>query len=238
MHTCIVLRGSHCGATALVCWLQPNVKLTKQPLQVVTSADVFGIYMEGVQQHLDDAFANKGHPGDSPQFPAPAPGPFASNQPASQPAPKQPPATAVPAAPSSTQQLPAAAPAPATTASASAGSAAGAATAAIVGAEPVVQDQAAPSTAAAPAVNHVPDELPPGAAHDAAAATATHGVPTAIVPSDGDAVIEGEPAPPADKSAEQSHGARGRLLVVVLLLNHAGFHLTCSRSTAALMGKL
>ena len=167
--------------------------------------------MEGVQQHLDDAFANKGHPGDSPQFPAPAPGPFASNKPASQTVPKQPAAAAVPATPPSTQQAPAAAPAPASTDGASAGSATAAVTAAIAGSEPAAQDQAAPSTAAAPAVDHVPDELPPGAAHDAAAAAATNGVPTAIVPSDGGAVIEGVPAAPADNSAEQSHRTTGQI---------------------------
>ncbi|KAL0051487.1 hypothetical protein WJX82_008426 [Trebouxia sp. C0006] len=116
--------------------------------EVVTSADVFGIYMEGVQQHLDDAFANKGHPDASPHFP------------------------------------PAAA---------------------------AMQDAAAPEAAAATAAEHTAAELPEGPAQDAAAATAANGIPTAIVPTDNDVVVEAVTVPAAvPKDANAAEAPNGQ----------------------------
>lgn len=182
----------------------------------MTTADVFGIYQEGVQQHLDDAFANKAHPGDSPQFPV-ASGPFTNT--------KQPPSTAAPAVAAlaaaatstsqpaaTTDQQPTAqsdladqhSAAETQPADATAGTAAAEAAAAVATAEPAVQDAAAPAAAAAPSADHTAAELPAGAAHDAAALTAASGIPTAIVPSDGDAVVEGAPTASAGKADQDA----------------------------------
>lgn len=151
--------------------------------QVVASADVFGIYQEGVQQHLDDAFANKGHPDVSPQVPQAAPGPFRNSSlapshstsalgpPVSQPHPQPQPDPA----PESTADL-----------------------ASVSVANPQLQDDpAAPAAAAAPAADHTAAELPEGPAQDAAAATATDGIPTAIVPTDNTVVVEAVTVPAA-----------------------------------------
>lgn len=177
----------------------------------MTTADVFGIYQEGVQQHLDDAFANKAHPGDSPQFPV-ASGPFTNT--------KQPPATAAPAVAALAAAATSTSPPAATTdqqptaqsdladqhsaktqpADATAGTAAAVATA-----EPAVQDAAAPAAAAAaPSADHTAAELPAGAAHAAAALTAANGIPTTIVSSDGDAVVEGAPTASAGKADQDA----------------------------------
>lgn len=149
---------------------------------MVASADVFGIYQEGVQQHLDDAFANKGHPDASPQFPQAAPGPFTNSSlaPSHQ--------TSVPEPPVSQPQPP---PQP-QPASESTGD-----LASVSLADPQLQDPAAPAAAAAPAADHTAAELPQGPAQDAAAATATDGIPTAIVPTDNSVVVEAVTVPTA-----------------------------------------
>lgn len=147
-------------------------------LQVVASADVFGIYQEGVQQHLDDAFANKGHPDASPQFLQAAPGPFNN----SSLAPSHP--TSVPEPPVSQPQPPPASEVTGELASVSV-------------ADPQLQDPAAPAAAAAPAADHTAAELPEGPAQDAAAATAANGIPTAIVPTDNSVVVEAVTVPTA-----------------------------------------
>ena len=154
-------------------------------LQVVASADVFGIYQEVVQQHLDDAFANKGHPDASPQFTQANPGPFTNS-------------ALAPAHPSSVPEPPASQPHPQPQpASESTEDVASLSTA-----DPQMQDPAAPAAAAAPAADHTPAELPEGPAQDAAAATATLGIPTAIVPTDNSVVVEAVtmPAAPDHKS--------------------------------------
>ena len=154
-------------------------------LQVVASADVFGIYQEGVQQHLDDAFANKAAPDTSPQFPLATPGPFNNSAlapphptsvpepPVSQPHPQPQPQLAS----ESTEQL-----------------------ASVSVADPQMQDPAAPAAAAAPAAEHTAAELPEGPAQDAAAATAADGIPTAIVPTDHSVVVEAVTAPAASEN--------------------------------------
>ena len=148
-------------------------------LQVVASADVFGIYQEGVQQHLDDAFANKGHPDASPQFPQATPGPFKNaalltSDPAS-----------VPEPPVSQPQ-----PQPQPTSESTEG------VASLSTAGPQMQDPAAPAAAAAPAAEHTASKLPEGPAQDAAAAAA-NGIPTAIVPTDNSVVVEAVTVPTA-----------------------------------------
>ena len=146
--------------------------------QVVTSADVFGIYTESVQQHLDDAFANKSHPDASPQFSQATAGPFTSSalappQPAAQQSAPEPPAT---------QPQPQPKPQPLAEITEDVVS--------LTDASPEMQDPSAPAAAAAPAAEHTAAELPPGPAQDAAAATAANGLPTAIVPSDNSVVVE------------------------------------------------
>ena len=144
-------------------------------LQVVASADVFGIYQEGVQQHLDDAFANKGAPDASPQFFEATPGPFSN----SALAPAHP--ASVPDPPVS-QPHPQPQPQPASEPTGDLAS--------ISVADSQMQDPAAPAAAAAPAAEHTAAELPEGPAQDAAAATAADGIPTAIVPTDNSVVVE------------------------------------------------
>ena len=153
--------------------------------QVVTSADVFGIYTESVQQHLDDAFANKSHPDASPQFPQAAAGPFTN----SALAPPQPAAQQAAAQPPSSQPHPQPQPQAASDSTEDVAS--------LTTAIPKLQDPAGPAVAAAPAAEHTASELPDGPAHDAAAATAANGIPTAIVPTDNDVVVEAVAAPAA-----------------------------------------
>ena len=156
--------------------------------QVVASADVFGIYQEGVQQHLDDAFANKGHPDASPQFPQAAPGPFNN----SSLAPSHP--TSVPEPPVS-QPHPQPQPHPASKSTGDVAS--------VSVADPQLQDPAAPAAAAAPAADHTAAELPEGPAQDAAAATATDGIASAIVPTDNSVVVQAVTVPTApDKTPD------------------------------------
>ncbi len=148
--------------------------------------------MEGVQQHLDDAFANKGHPDASPHFPPAAAAVFAN----SSLAPPQSDAQA------STQQT---------------ASEQGAAQPQQVSAQvsedaPQMQDAAAPEAAAAPAAEHTAAELPEGPAQDAAAATAANGIPTAIVPTDNDVVVEAVTVPaavPKDANAAEAGAPNG-----------------------------
>ena len=149
-------------------------------LQVVASADVFGIYQEGVQQHLDDAFANKGAPDASPQFPQATPGPF-NNSALAPPHP-----TSVPEPPVS-QPRPQPQPKSDSTGD----------VASISAGDVQMQDPAAPAVAAAPAAEHTAAELPEGPARDAAAATAADGIPTAIVPTDNSVVVKAVTAPAA-----------------------------------------
>lgn len=147
---------------------------------MVASADVFGIYQEGVQQHLDDAFANKGHPDASPQFPQATPGPFTNS-------------ALAPAHPASAPEPPVSQPHPQPEPQLASES-----TEDVVSlstADPQMQDPAAPATVAAPAPDHTPAELPPGPAQDAAAATAAAGIPTAIVPTDNTVVVEAVTVP-------------------------------------------
>lgn len=159
-------------------------KVSAMPcLQVVASADVFGIYQEGVQQHLDDAFANKAAPDASPQFPQATPGPFNNS-------------ALAPPHPTSVPEPPVSQPHPTQLASESIGD-----LASVSVADPQMQDPAAPAAAAAPAAEHTAAELPKGPAQDAAAATAADGIPTAIVPTDSSVVVEAVtvPAASADK---------------------------------------
>ena len=186
-----------------------DVSMKIHASQVVTTADVFGIYQEGVQQHLDDAFANKAHPGDSPQFPV-ASGPFTNT--------KQPPSTAAPAvaalAAAATPTIPPAPPAEQQHAAQSGSTDQHAA------AEPQPADATAESAmqeAAAPSADHTAAELPAGVAHDAAALTAVNGIPTAIVPSDGDAVVEGASTASTGK-ADQDAAPAGVMSVDVCAL--------------------
>ena len=171
-------------------------------MQVVTSADVFGIYMEGVQQHLDDAFAHKGHPDASPQFPQATAGPFSN----SALAPPQPGAQQVAAEQPRSQPQPQPQPAASSTDD----------IAALSGAAPKLQDPAAPAVAAAPAANHTAAELPEGPAHDAAAATAANGIPTAIVPTDNNVVIEAVSVPAALDKDNKSETPTGDTCNLIL----------------------
>lgn len=169
-------------------------------LQVVTSADVFGIYMEGVQQHLDDAFANQGNPDASPHFPPAAAAPFANSSLA--------PSQSDPQAPS--QQPPSEQPAAQPQQAAAQVSED---VASLSSAVPQMQDAAAPEAAAAPAAQHTPAELPEGPAQDAAAATAANGIPTAIVPTDNDVVVEAVTVPaavPVEASAAEGAAPIGK----------------------------
>ena len=149
-------------------------------LQVVASADVFGIYQEGVQQHLDDAFANKAAPDASPQFPQATPGPFNNS-------------ALAPPHPASVPEPPVSQPHPQPQAASESTGDLGSVS---VGG-PQMQDPAAPAAAAAPAAEHTAAELPEGPAQDAAAATAADGIPTAIVPTDNSVVVEAVTAPAA-----------------------------------------
>lgn len=168
-------------------------------LQVVASADVFGIYQEGVQQHLDDAFANKGHPDASPQFTQANPGPFTNSK-------------LAPAHPSSAPDPPASQPRPQPQqASESTEDVASLSTA-----DPQMQDPAAPAAAAAPAADHTPAELPQGPAQDAAAATAALGIPTAITPTDNSVVVEAVTTP-----AGPDHKLDGSIALCLSLTLHA-----------------
>ncbi|KAL3151970.1 hypothetical protein ABBQ32_001093 [Trebouxia sp. C0010 RCD-2024] len=148
--------------------------------EVVASADVFGIYQEGVQQHLDDAFANKGHPDASPQFTQANPGPFTNS-------------ALAPAYPSSAPEPPASQPHPQPQPESEGTED----VASLATADPQMQDPAAPAAAAVPAADHTPAELPQGPAQDAAAATAALGIPTAIVPTDNSVVVEAVTTPAA-----------------------------------------
>lgn len=168
-------------------------------LQVVTSADVFGIYMEGVQQHLDDAFANKGHPDASPHFPPAAAALFANSSlaPPQSDAQASKQQTASEQGAAQPQQVPAQVSEDAVSLSS---------------ATPQMQDAAAPEAAAAPAAEHTAAELPAGPAQDAAAATAANGIPTAIVPTDNDVVVEAVTAPaaaPKDANAAEAAAPNG-----------------------------
>ena len=178
---------------------------------MVTSADVFGIYTESVQQHLDDAFANKGHPDASPHFPLASPAPFtdsalAPSQPATQPPPAEPPVSQhqQPTVQNSEDAV------------------------RLASAAPQLQDPAAPETAAAPTAEHTAAELPEGPAHDAAAATAANGMATAIVPSGDDVVVEAVTspvAPPSEASPAEKPTATGdcalcRLFLPIQLVMH------------------
>lgn len=163
------------------------------PAQVVTSADVFGIYTESVQQHLDDAFANKAHPDASPQFPQANAGPFVN----SALAPPQPAAQQAAAQPPSSQPYPQPQPQAASDSSEDVAS--------LATASPEVQDPAGPAVAAAPAAEHTASELPEGPAQDAAAATAANGMPTAIVPTDNHVVVEAVAASAAINTKPDTH---------------------------------
>ena len=175
---CIAALCLHQTHSAVLC------KVCAMPcLQVVASADVFGIYQEGVQQHLDDAFANKAAPDASPQFPQATPGPF-NNSALAPPHP-----TSVPEPPVS-QPHPQPQPATESTGDLASVSLAGA----------QMQDPAAPAAAAAPAAEHTAAELPEGPAQDAAAATAADGIPTVIVPTDNNVVVEAVTSPAASNN--------------------------------------
>ncbi|DBA82002.1 TPA: hypothetical protein ACH3X1_007704 [Trebouxia sp. C0004] len=168
--------------------------------EVVTSADVFGIYMEGVQQHLDDAFANKGHPDASPHFPPAAAALFANST------------LALPQsdAQASTQQTASeqgAARPPQVSAQVSEDAVS------LSSATPQMQDAAASEAAAAPAAEHTAAELPEGPAQDAAAATAANGIPTAIVPTDDDVVVKAVTVPaavPTNANAAEAAAPNGQ----------------------------
>lgn len=170
--------------------------------QVVTSADVFGIYMEGVQQHLDDAFANKGHPDASPHFPPAAAAVFANSSlaPPQSDAQASTQQTASEQGAAQPQQVPAQV---------------SEATVSVSSATPQMQDAAAPEAAAAPAAEHTAAELPEGPAQDAAAATAANGIPTAIVPTDNDVVVEAVTVPAAvPKDANAAEAPNGESDVI------------------------
>jgi len=155
--------------------------------------------MEGVQQHLDDAFANKGHPDASPHFPPAAAALFANSSlaPPQSDAQASKQQTASEQGAAQPQQVPAQVSEDAVSLSS---------------ATPQMQDAAAPEAAAAPAAEHTAAELPAGPAQDAAAATAANGIPTAIVPTDNDVVVEAVTAPaaaPKDANAAEAAAPNG-----------------------------
>ena len=192
-------------------------------LQVVTSADVFGIYMEGVQQHLDDAFANKGHPDASPHFPPAAAAVFANSSLA-------PPQSDAQASVQQTASEQGAAQPQQVSAQVSEDAVS------VSSATPQMQDAAAPEAAAATAAEHTAAELPEGPAQDAAAATAANGIPTAIIPTDNDVVVEAVTVPaavPTDASAAEAAAPNRESDVPVAVQGSATHHISRCPETDA-----
>ncbi len=158
--------------------------------------------MEGVQQHLDDAFANKGHPDASPHFPPAAAAVFANSSLA-------PPQSDAQASTQQTASEQGAAQPQQVSAQVSEDAVS------VSSATPQMQDAAAPEAAAAPAAEHTAAELPEGPAQDAAAATAANGIPTAIVPTDNDVVVEAVTVPaavPKDANAAEAPNGESDLI--------------------------